>query len=273
MDRQDLDHGESLSSGPIEVTNALVREHHKDFDAVVGVQFGHITIPISYVMGEPIQMREDKMPVNIHDDNVLSLMAELEGPGWLDQQRNYCNRLGGVLPPATSFAYAQGHYEGESCEIYGSGGIRRWFVKQDGTIVLSGAHTDEASEKRAAELGFEVRPLDRAALQRAAQKESDYSDERQENMEFLCEALIYEVTGGMGISPSDVEEMRKEDPTKFDWIKTMMAGRINSWVNHRLGIVSNPIMERHVYAAQVQAEGEGAFHLTGDLYLRLEEQG
>jgi hypothetical protein len=68
---------------------------------------------------------------NIHDQNVIQKITEVEGDKWEKSQVSSARN-------------------GEVSVIYGSSGVARYFVDEDGEIsysVLHGAEPDKASEK------------------------------------------------------------------------------------------------------------------------------
>lgn len=65
----------SLQSDYLKKTNARVAAEH-GWDAVYGVQFGHISIPVSYEMGEPIYTSEGKMTNVVGSKYVTSLQVK-----------------------------------------------------------------------------------------------------------------------------------------------------------------------------------------------------
>lgn len=86
-----------------------------------------------------------------HFEQTATAMADIEGLGWANNQLKEHESLSGAL------RYFEKHKEHERLspyQIYGNGGINRWFVKGDGTVTFSEGHALEDTVEKVKRRGF-----------------------------------------------------------------------------------------------------------------------
>ena len=118
-----------------------------------------------------------KMNLLADPEAVISAMARIEGPAWLELQDRLGQRLAdeGIVEPAAveetahdSVIAAMDHLRGlgeidlqtpphRIYTVYGNGGVNRWFIYSDGTVKFSESHAQSPEHlAKAKELGFEI---------------------------------------------------------------------------------------------------------------------
>jgi hypothetical protein len=99
---------------------------------------------------------------NLKDEPMLTVeaMAAVEGPAWMAEQEAMENGAvaDGVWQTGLSYALER-VTAGRTAEIYGRGGINRWFVEGDGSVSFSESHAESPEHvQKARELGFPIVP-------------------------------------------------------------------------------------------------------------------
>jgi hypothetical protein len=203
------------------------------------------------------------MPVNINAPDAFERMVHIEGQTWREQQSRESQGT-----HEYSFLYALSKHQNREgpAVIYGEGGWSRWLVTQEGEIILLRSTTTATKVEAAIAAGFTVAGYTPAEMNRHAEEQRKFQQQRMADMTSLCAALIAEVAVSLGYSPEQAEKILKD---KTAVLTAMLANRILAWVNHRLGLVSDEIMADHATVCRQRTEDDRIVRLPCDLGLKL----
>lgn len=111
---------------------------------------------------EQVPGRMEQSVRNLRDEPMLTVeaMAQVEGPVWLEEQERMEEGVASEGEWASSLAHALERLQaGKSAQVYGRGGINRWFVEKDGSVAFSEAHAESPGHiEKARALGFAIVP-------------------------------------------------------------------------------------------------------------------